>query len=381
MRILFSSLQTHGHTYPLVPLAIAARELGNDVTFVTGEAFADALTAHGIEHVTGGFGMREAFAMAQEGIPVGRAQDIRPQVIPLVFGSVLPRRFAADLEPIVAERKPDLIVHELANAGAGLAAKVAGVPALCHSFGRMWQPDDVGAHSQAHLAEVAADLGVSVPSDDLMVLGNPYVDICPPSVQDPAFLARSPERVELRPVSFAEPGDLPSWVVEHREPLVYLTLGTAFGDVAVLRTAIEGLAAVGARVLVAAGPTVEVGALGDVPDNVVVVPWVPQADLLPHVDLVVHHGGSGTTLGTFGVGAPQLVLPQGADQFSNAEMVVEAGLGDRLTGADLTAEAITAKARHLLADESVRGAARAIADEVAAMPSPHDVASRLHEYA
>ncbi|WP_447007676.1 glycosyltransferase [Saccharothrix isguenensis] len=381
MRILFSSLQTHGHTYPLVPLAIAARELGHDVTFVTGAAFADALTPHGIEHVTGGIGMREAFAAAQEDIPPERGQAVRQHVIPLVFGSVLPRRFAADLKPVIAARKPDLVVHELANAGAGLAAKAAGVPALCHSFGRMWRPDDIGAHAQAPLAEVAAELGVEVPSDDLMVLGNPYVDICPPSVQDPAFLARSPKRIELRPVPFAEPGDLPSWVTAHREPLVYLTLGTAFGDAGVLRTAIEGLGAVDARVLVAAGPTVEVDSLGEVPDNVVVVPWVPQADLLPHVDLVVHHGGSGTTLGTFGVGAPQLLLPQGADQFSNAEMVVGAGLGDRLTGADLTAEAITAKARRLLADEAVRGAARAIADEVAAMPSPHDVARTLPEYA
>jgi UDP:flavonoid glycosyltransferase YjiC (YdhE family) len=381
VRILFSSLQTHGHTYPLVPLAVAARKLGHDVTFVTGEAFADALTAHGIEHVTGGLGMREAFAVAQDGVPVGQAQDVRPHVIPRVFGSVLPRRFAADLKPIIADRKPDLIVHELANAGAGLAAKVAGLPALCHSFGRMWQPDDIGSLAQSHLGEVAADFGVSVPSDDLMVLGNPYVDICPASVQDPAFLARSPKRIELRPVPFAEPGDLPSWVLEHREPLVYLTLGTAFGDAGVLRTAIEGLAAVDARVLVAAGPTVEADALGDVPDNVVVVPWVPQADLLPHVDLVVHHGGSGTTLGTFGVGVPQLIVPQGADQFSNAEMVVGAGLGDQLIGDDLTAEAITAKARRLLTDEAVHGAARAIADEVAAMPSPHDVARRLPEYA
>lgn len=171
MRILFSSLQTHGHTYPLVPLAIAARKLGHDVTFVTGEAFADALTPHGIEHVTGGLGMREAFAIAQEGVPVGQAQDVRPDVIPRVFGSVLPRRFASDLKPVIADRKPDLIVHELANAGAGLAAKVAGLPALCHSFGRMWQPDDIGSLAQSHLAEVAADLGVSVPSDDLMVLG------------------------------------------------------------------------------------------------------------------------------------------------------------------------------------------------------------------
>ncbi|MCE7000967.1 glycosyltransferase [Saccharothrix sp. S26] len=379
MRILFSSLGSHGHTYPLLPLAIAARELGHDVTFVTGEAFANALTAHGIEHVPGGLGMREA--AAQAGAEVQQAQDVEPELVSFVFGSVLPRRFVADVAPVIADRKPDLVVHEFANPGAGLAAKLAGVPALCHSFGRMWRANELTDLAQGHLEAVAADLGVELPDGDLMALGNPYLDICPPSVQDPGFLAAARDRIPLRPVPFAEPGELPQWVLDHREPLVYLTLGTMFGEAGVLRTAIEGLAAVDAKVLVAAGPTVDADALGELPDNVVVRPWVPQADLLPHVDLVVHHGGSGTTLGTFGAGVPQLVLPQGADQFSNAEAVTAAGLGEQLLGADVTAEAITARARHLLADEAVRDAARAIAAEVAAMPSPHDVARTLPDYA
>ncbi|MFD0203430.1 MULTISPECIES: glycosyltransferase [Saccharothrix] len=379
MRILFSSLGSHGHTYPLLPLAIAARELGHDVTYVTGEAFAKALAAHGVEHVAGGLDMRAAAAEA--GADLGRPQDVGPEVISFVFGSVLPRHFAADVSSVIADRKPDLVVHEFGNPGAGLAAKVAGVPALCHSFGRMWRANELTDVAQGHLRAVAADLGVELPDRDVMTLGNPYLDICPPSVQEPAFLAEAPDRILLRPVPFAEPGELPRWVFDHREPLVYLTLGTAFGEVGVLRTAIDGLAAVDAKVLVAAGPTVDADAIGELPDNVVVLEWVPQADLLPHVDLVVHHGGSGTTLGTFGAGVPQLVLPQGADQFSNAEAVAEAGLGDRLLGDDVTAEAITDRARHLLADEAVRSAAREIAEEVAAMPSPHDVARTLPDHA
>ena len=380
MRITFSSLGSHGHTYPLLPLAIAARELGHDVTYVTGEAFANALTSHGTEHVVGGMDLHEAFEAARAGVGARQEEGFQPERIAHVFGSVLPRRFAADLARVIAERKPDLVVHEIGNPGAGLAARVAGVPALCHSFGRMWRADAIADIARRHVSEVAADLGLDLPADVPMTLGHPYVDICPPSVQEPEFLAATPVRIPLRPVPFAEPGELPSWVAEHREPLVYLTLGTAFGDAGVLRTAIEGLGAVEAKVLVAAGPTVDVAELGDVPGNVVVLPWVPQADLLPHVDLVVHHGGSGTTMGAFGAGVPQLVLPQGADQFSNAEMVTEAGLGDQLAGADLTAEAITAAVRHLLTDEAVLGAARAIAAEVAAMPSPHDVARTLSDH-
>jgi hypothetical protein len=37
MRILFASLASVGHTYPLIPLAIAARDAGHEVYFAAGE--------------------------------------------------------------------------------------------------------------------------------------------------------------------------------------------------------------------------------------------------------------------------------------------------------------------------------------------------------
>ncbi|CCH32190.1 glycosyltransferase [Actinosynnema sp. NPDC047251] len=381
MRILFSSLGSYGHTFPLLPLAIAAREVGHDVTFVTTAPFAGAVTTYGIDHVAGGMDMLAAFELANAGPAARKAPDFRPERVSRVFGSILPRSCAADLGPIIVDRKPDLVVHELANPGAGLAAKVADIPAVCHSFGRRWRPTGPPEAMRANLAEVAADLGVDLSDGDLMSLGNPYLDICPPSVQDPEFPIPPADTIPLRPVPFSEPGELPSWVREHRDPLVYLTLGTAFGDAGVLRTAIAGLATVGAKVFVSTGPSVTVRALGDVPDNVVVRPWLPQADLLPHVDLVVHHGGAGATMGTFATGVPHLVLPQGADQFSNADVVTAAGLGDQVLAADLTAELIATKARRLLTDDAVLAAAKAMAEEVATLPSPHDVARLLPDYA
>jgi len=381
VRILFSSLGSHGHTFPLLPLVIAAREVGHDVTFATTAQFASAITRYGVDHVPGGMDMLEAFELANAGPSARRSPDFKPERVSRVFGSILPRRCAADLAPVIVDRKPDLVVHELANPGAGLAAKVAGVPAVCHSFGRMWRPTGPPEVLRAHLAEVAADLGVDLPDGDLMPLGNPYLDICPPSVQDPEFPVSPTVVVPLRPVPFSEPGELPPWVPEHRKPLVYLTMGTAFGNIGVLRTTIAGLAALDVRVLVSAGPSVAAEAIGDTPDNVVVRQWLPQADILPHTDLVVHHGGAGTTMGTFATGVPHLVLPQGADQFSNADVVTAAGLGDQVLAADLTAEVVTAKARRLLTDGAVAAAVEAMAAEVAAMPSPVDVARGLSRYA
>ncbi|AXB47006.1 glycosyltransferase [Amycolatopsis albispora] len=383
MRIIFSSLDAFGHFYPLLPLAKAARAAGHEVAFATGEQFHPTLTGLGIEPLTAGRSMREVVAEAS-GDPDHDPSETRDnaspeeleQLISRAFGQVLPRIWVEQFGAILAERKPDLVVQEVGAAGAAFAAMLAGIPVIGHGFGRVSTDDSTSRAISAEQHAFGRGLGLDLPDDH--VFGLPFVDIAPRSLQDKGFLATA-NRIELRPVPFAEPGSLPALARADRpRPLIYLTLGTAFGVVEVLRAAIDGLAPLDADVLVAAGPTIEPGALGELPPNVVVESWVPQADLLPRTDLVVHHGGSGTTLGALAAGVPQLVLPMGADQFTNAAAVVDAGAGARLLPGELGG--VSEKARALLSDVDVRAAARAFAAEIAAMPSPEEVARRLPEY-
>ncbi|GAB3274573.1 glycosyltransferase [Parasphingorhabdus pacifica] len=384
MRILFSALPTHGHCYPLLPLAVAARRAGNEVVFATGPAFHSTLIAAGLEPATAGMSMPEAVEemrgangeLSRDDFSVAEWQR---QVMSRVFGDVLPRRFVRDLIPVLDDARFDLVVHEAGNPGAGLAAMRAGVPGVCHGFGRE-DISSVGPLLLESLHSLGSEMGLPLPSPLSSSLGNPYLDIYPASLRGPES-GTAPNRIPLRPVPFDEGGKLPGVVTarDRGRPLVYLTLGTAFANAELLRTAIEGLAAVDGDLMVAAGPRVEASELWDVPDNVTVLPWVPQAELLPHADLVVHHGGSGTTLGALGAAVPQLFLPQGADQFINADAAVAAGAGTQLFPADATPDSINAAARALLAGTAT-ASARRIADEIAAMPSPEEVATRLPEF-
>ena len=368
MRLLFTSLGSFGHTFPLVPLAVAARDAGHDVVFATSEDFLPQLRKAGLETAAAGIAIKDAFGQAFGASgPPGPPGDIPPEVL-------MPKRFVADLLPLFEHVRPDLVVSEAGNSGGAFAALKAGLPVVAHGFGRVSTGDPMTTQIRDAIRAHGASLGIEI-GDDL-AFGGPFVDICPESVQDPDFLART-RRVPLRPVGWSEPGELPPGVLDKRRPLVYLTLGTAMGHAGVLTEAIAGLSGLDVDVLVATGPSLPEGALGEVPENVRLEAWVPQAALLPHVDLVVHHGGSGTTLGAFGAALPQLLLPQGADQFTNADAVLAAGVGDRLLGPEVTAEAVATKARHLLTDTAVRDAARTLAAEVAAMPSPADVAAEL----
>ncbi|WP_440902087.1 glycosyltransferase [Actinosynnema sp.] len=328
MRVLFAALASPGHTFPMIPLAVAIREAGHEVHFAAGEGVHAALAA----------------------------QDLRPFRPADAFYELYPE----DLEPELARLEPDLVVHGWGVPGAAVAAERAGIPALWHGFGRMF------------------DEGIGF--DRPFGTGRPHLDVCPPSLQDKEFMA-SERRVELRPVALPEPGAVPER--DASKPLVYLTLGTAFATAGLLSTAVRALAGVGAQVVVSTG-RVHPQELGPLPEGVTAHEWVSQGALLPHASVVVHHGGSGTTLASLATGVPQLFLPQGADQFSNADAVSAAGAGVALRGEQVTAEAITASVRKLLSPKDGAGhreAARAIAEEIAGMPAPSEVARQLPELA
>ncbi|MGW6932036.1 glycosyltransferase [Lentzea sp. NPDC054927] len=313
MRVLFASMATVGHTYPLIPLAIAMRNAGHEVHFAVGEE---------MHKVLGKLGLR----------------PFRPGI---VFGEI----YAEDIAPELERLLPDLVIGEWAVPEVVSEARRRGFPALWHGFGRMF-PEGIGLVRPA---------------------GGRHVDICPPSLQDPAFLAE--DRIGLRPVPFAEPGEIP---VRTAGKLIYLTLGTAFGTRELLAEAVVGLGKLSDAQVVVAAPHVE---LAHVPPNVTVHPWLPQAEVLRYADVVVHHGGSGTMLGALAAGVPQVVLPQGADQFGNADALVSAGAAVRPDA--FSAGPIADCARLLLVDGQYREAAGQVAREIRHMPSPEEVADSL----
>ncbi|MFY1575843.1 nucleotide disphospho-sugar-binding domain-containing protein [Verrucosispora sp. WMMD703] len=387
VRVLFASLGTHGHTYPLLPLAAAARDAGHEITFATGEGFAEVLRGQGFDPVATGMPVFDGFLAAlrirfDTDSPDGLTPEQLSELPQIVFGQVMPQRIFDQLQPVLDRVRPDLVVQEISNYGAGLAATKAGIPTICHGVGRD-TPDELTRSIEDEVARLAAQLGIDLPPGRIDAFGNPFLDIYPPSLQEPAFRSR-PERHELRPVPFTERPDVPDWVLARTgsRPLVYLTLGTSSGGtVEVLRAAIDGLAALDVDVLVAGGPSLDLTQLGEVPTNVRLESWVSQAALLPHVDLVVHHGGSGTTIGAFDAGVPQLSFPWAGDSFANAQAVAQAKAGEHLPPGGVNAEAVADAAKRLIADESYRTAAKAVAAEIAAMPAPDEVARRLPDFA
>ena len=356
MKIVFASLPAYGHLYPLLPLAIACADAGHDVVVAAGEPFLDALPVPTTRGVAEGVVLHDIEQETFRNHP-----DLAPGVefAGYMFGETTVRFVAPVLRELFDRERPDLVVHEVMDIGAAVVAAERGIRAIAFGLG-LWNPPLADFYR-------IADADPSLPGG--------YLDPMPPSLQSPGPLPSS--RRPIRSVPWAPAVPLPSWLPSGRRT-VYVTLGTvAFGAVEVLRRAVLETAAHDVDVLVAVGPAGDPSLLGELPSNVRLERFVPQASVFAHVDAVVHHGGAGTMLGALSAGLPQLILPQGADQPFNAMAVQRSGAGLALRNEEQVPGAIESAVATLLADGPQRAVAATIAKEIAAMPSPAEVASTL----
>jgi UDP:flavonoid glycosyltransferase YjiC (YdhE family) len=100
--------------------------------------------------------------------------------------------------------------------------------------------------------------------------------------------------------------------------------------------------------------------LPDVPDQVLVAQRVPMLDLLPHMDVVLGHGGVNTTSEALAHGVPLVLAPIRHDQPEMARQVVAAGAGVRVRFRRSTPEELGTAINEVLDGPSYRVAARRI---------------------
>ncbi|NUS54788.1 MAG: glycosyl transferase, partial [Streptomycetaceae bacterium] len=114
------------------------------------------------------------------------------------------------------------------------------------------------------------------------------------------------------------------------------------------------------------GKHTDVAELGTIPANVDVQSWIPQRSVLDQADAFVTHAGMGGCGEGLLAGVPMIAVPQGAEQFMNADRLVELGIARRLDTPDATPEALRAALHDLMTDperaetsRQLRAAARA----------------------
>jgi len=173
--------------------------------------------------------------------------------------------------------------------------------------------------------------------------------------------------------------ELPSSLARRPGRLAYLSLGSLAGaDVELMQRLIDILARTPHRYVVSMGPQHE---LLTVADNMVGAEFLPQASILPHVDLVITHGGNNTTTECFYYGKPMIVLPVFWDQYDNAQRVEELGFGRRLSTYECTPQELSGAVEELLGDDELHAVMAAIASRLQSVPGTVKAASLIERLA
>jgi len=161
---------------------------------------------------------------------------------------------------------------------------------------------------------------------DYIIGDHPWLAVDPTLAPwpEPAGLDVAQTGALILPDERALPAELEAFL-DSGLPPVYVGFGSMRAPQDVARAAIEATRAHGRRALVARGWADL--ALIDDRDDCFAVGEVNQQALFGRVAAVVHHGGAGTTTTAARAGAPQVVVPQWADQPYWASRVAGLGIG------------------------------------------------------
>lgn len=380
LRLLCTFIGGEGHLQPLLPVARAARAAGHTVAVagalpMTPVIEAAGLTALAVAPDVGGTPRRVPL------LPLDA--DREDAVLRDGYAGWMADERAAALLPVCARWRPDLVLHDEVDFGSAVAAERLRLPhatVLVTAAGSFVRPTLIAGP----LHDLRAAHGLP-PDPDLAMLHRGLVlSPFPPSFRDPAMplpaTAHSFRPWDDQP---APPGQPLPWSSPRGVPTVYVTLGTVFntesGDL--LTRVVEGLRELPVQLVATVGRAIDPAELGPQPAHVHVAQHIPQALVLPHCDVVVCHGGSGSVAGALAHGVPLVCIPMGADQPHNAARCEQLGFGRALDAITVTPSAARHAVADLLADPGPRRAAERLRAEWAALPGPTHAVALLERLA
>jgi len=284
--------------------------------------------------------------------------------------------------------RADVVLRDEVDFGAVVAAERAGIPhvsVVVLAAGGMLRPEVVAPSLDAVRAEhgLPPDPGLDVLHRHLRLVP------VPPSFRDPGHPLPA-TAVSVQPEVFSTP-DQPvddeasaalAWLARREgRHTVYVTLGTVFhqesGDL--FPRVLAGLGDSGVDVVVTVGREIDPTELGPGADRVHVARYLPQALLLPHCDVVVSHGGSGTVVNALALGVPLVLLPMGADQPWNADRCLALGVGVVLDPLTASPAEIGGAVREVLASPRHRQAAMLLRAEALSLPTADEAAALVEQ--
>lgn len=376
MRVFtFFSLPTHGHVFPLLPIAKRLVSGGDRVIFYGREDYRSLIGRSGAEFrplpysfegfnakpVARSHGFREQILdYAWEHIPqilAGRAHKEPLHLFHTVIQSPRPaadillavQRCLPELVRDLKEIRPDCIVEDsMSPFGRYLRGPTSAPTVVIWSspnYSRMlWWPRPMLDTLLRHRDPERYDAFLSLAGE----LGRQY-GMTRLSVDELFFrnhgdmnIALVPERWQPDRGRFGDDCRWAGFAVAANQipdddfPLdrleqgrtIFISIGTVFNhDPSFYKRCMRALAGTPYTVVMAIGDKLSLAELEPIPANFIVRPFVPQGKVLARTSLFVTHGTTNNTAEILEYKTPAIFCPQAYDQFLTSSIAVENGLG------------------------------------------------------
>lgn len=358
MRVLAASTAAAGHFTPLKPWLAHLAATGHEVLVVGPPDLAEAATdwefrpGDAPDPAVVGPAWDRAFADPANAGAV---------VMSEIFARINAGALRAGMGEAMDDFKPDLVLREPVEYAAAVEAHARGIRQVRISISLAVEEIMLLDYAEPVLEEW-------LPGTTEAVATSPTLSRFPETMDPAAFPDTRRYRLASPPPRAADPD------------FVYATLGTVAPVMKPLLPWFPVLAEVltqwPGHGLLTTGHRYDASELR-AGENVTVQAWADHSDVLARAAVLIHHGGSGTTLDALAAGCPQVVVPLFADQPSNAAAIAEAGVGAavatgegfalRTPGPDAVRQVSDALAAVMASPEMATRAAE-LADELAALP-------------
>ncbi|MFS0692338.1 macrolide family glycosyltransferase [Streptomyces nitrosporeus] len=355
--IAFLNIPAAGHVTPTLGVVEELVRRGHRVSYLAAGDFAERIASTGAEVIP------YTSTIDPRTIAPTGAEDWLARVL---LGAV---REAAATAPVLEEHfgddPPDCLVYDISMQFLGrVMARKLGVPGIQlypvlisrqyfseaeeaaeGMFGELTR--ELRAFADAHgLGEVTLD--------ELMADAAHNISFMPRAFQTDGD-SFPEDRYTFAGITLRESDLRGTWRPSGDNPVVLISLGTTFNTqpefFAMCAKAFEGLPW---HVVIAAGPGVDLDAVGELPPNAEIHTWLTLQAVLEHAGAFVCHGGAGNTMNALYAGVPLVSVPHNGDSEMIAGRTGELRLGRVLDPEEVTPETLREAVLEVASDPVVR---------------------------